>query len=141
MMAMGPGKAQTIILEALELRADDNAEAETFFRLLGLRVVAKRIGRTTEPEVTVEARGRIEERGGWAGGDGDTWLERVGASLPIFDMTAIMPWVTNRDESEAISAQAQRTGATMPDRAQLLSAKAAEWRERQQAWREFKARN
>lgn len=116
-MAMAVGKAQGMVLDALHITAWDNVEAANFFTLLGLRVTGKRIGKTSIPQITVEPRGRIETRSALTSeGEGDTWDQLVGTVLPIFDMTAIMEWVVNKDEAERITALAIARHAPMPTR-------------------------
>lgn len=119
-MAMSVGKAQAKVLEALNLMAWNNVQAQNFFTLLGLQVVSRREGRESVPIITVEPRGRREERGGWVGEEGDVWMEQVGAGLPIFDMSAILQWVTNPDEAERITALAQERDAKAPTRDDLM---------------------
>jgi len=116
-MAMGVGKAQAVVLDALHIQAWDNVEAAEFFRLLGLRVTSRREGRTNVPVIVVEPRGRTVTAGGWVNDEGDEWTETLGEGLPLFDMTALMAWVTNADEATAISALAN--GKAAPQRATL----------------------
>lgn len=138
-MAMATGKAQSIILEALGLTAWDNVDAENIFRVLGLHVIGKRVGRTSEPQVTVAPRGRTETRGAMTSeGEGDTWEAQVGVGLPIFDMTPILPWATNPDEAEAISHLAAERGVVMPTMTAIRAQIAREDADRRRAEREYR---
>jgi hypothetical protein len=61
------GKAQQIVLDALDLSADSFGEADKIFAEYGLMVIAKRQGRKSVPEVYL----LDATIGGWTpGGDG-----------------------------------------------------------------------
>lgn len=51
------GVAQKKVLDALGLQADSWNEANEIFRRIGIVVGAKRVGRTSEPVVTVDRYG------------------------------------------------------------------------------------
>jgi hypothetical protein len=86
-----PGKAQQIILEALQITADSFGHANAIFYKIGITVLATRQGRHSVPVV------RINREIGAArneGGDFDEWDYSNANGL---DLSAISEWMA--DES------------------------------------------
>ncbi len=79
------GKAQQQVLEALGLTASDFSEANQKFNELGIVVSSKRVGRNSEPVITVKET----DFGGWnPGGDGESYSTGRTA-----DLSAVKQWI------------------------------------------------
>lgn len=78
------GKTQKMVLDAMGVKKYTFDGAEAYFSEIGIVVRAKRIGRTTQPEITVKRSGS----GFSADGDGDTW--KLGNDV---DLTSISQWI------------------------------------------------
>ena len=82
------GKAQQIVLDALNMTAKGATSADKLFEELGLVVRPVRQGRASVPQITLKSR----YAGGWnEGGDGDNW--RAYGDLTAEQMQAIAPWL------------------------------------------------
>lgn len=81
------GKAQQMVLDALNLTASGSGDANRIFESLGLVVASKRKGRTSVPSITV-----LDRDGGAfnAEGEGVTWQQ-----YPDADFSNIQQWVEN----------------------------------------------
>ena len=79
------GKAQQMVLDALELTATGNVDAERIFEQLGLVVASKREGRKSVPSITK----REIERGGFHNGDG--WSQEI--EFDAVDFSKIAQWM------------------------------------------------
>ena len=79
------GKAQQMILDALELTAAGATDAEKIFERLGLVVTSKRQGRKSVPSITR----RETETGGMHNGDG--WSQTI--EFDAVDFDAIAQWM------------------------------------------------
>ncbi len=80
------GKAQQQVLDALGLTARDFGEANRKFSEYGISVGSKRVGRSSEPVITVKET----DFGGWnAGGDGESF------STKLPDISAIKQWIVS----------------------------------------------
>lgn len=86
-----PGVAQAVILDALNIQANNFAHAKIIFQDLGIDVGHKRIGRASVPVVT-----RLDRSGGAFNrdGEGEVW-EDWG---PDVDLSAIKEWMTKEKE-------------------------------------------
>lgn len=79
------GKAQQQVLEALGLTASDFSEANQRFNELGIVVSSKRVGRNSEPVITIKET----DFGGFNSyGDGETW--NTGKKS---DLSAVKQWI------------------------------------------------
>jgi len=79
------GKAQQIVLDALNLKAGDFSEAKRIFESLGITVGSKRQARSSVPVVTVKDR----FGGGFsAAGDGFEYRK-----YDDVDLSAVQQWV------------------------------------------------
>ena len=79
------GKAQQMVLDALNMTAANHREAEHLFESLGIVVASKRQGRTSVPAITIKSR----QIGGFdASGDG--WSDTKYAAI---DTSAIEQWI------------------------------------------------
>jgi len=80
------GSAQQKVLDALNLTASDFTAAEQVFESLGIEVTSQRVGRSSEPVVTMKQT----DFGGWNhGGDGESWTK----SFKQADLTPIARWI------------------------------------------------
>ena len=78
------GKAQQMVLDALNLKAESWNEACAIFSRIGIVVGAKRVGRTSVPVITVDRYG-----GGFnAYGEGESWTKGDNT-----DLTPIKQWM------------------------------------------------
>lgn len=82
-----PGVAQTVILQALDIKANNFAHAKVIFQELGIDVGHKRVGRSSIPVVT-----KLDRSGGAINieGDGEIWDDWG----PDVDLSAIEEWMT-----------------------------------------------
>lgn len=79
-------KTQKMVLDALNLTANDFSDADRIFADHGIVVSSKRVGRATEPVVSRLA----SHGGGWnVGGDGESYK----ISYKGIDLTAISHWM------------------------------------------------
>lgn len=88
-MATTPvGKAQSIVLKALNLTAPDFQSAEKVFESLGLVVIPVRVGKSSFPKITIKSRtnGIINREG-----EGEGW--RQYEDLTPEQLIAIAQWV------------------------------------------------
>lgn len=82
------GKAQKMVLDALDLTAKDHSDAKRIFAELGIEVTSRREGRKSVPVVT-EKTNRLA--GGWnPGGDGADGISRESV-----DLSAVEQWMEN----------------------------------------------
>ena len=80
------GKAQKMVLDALEMTADGFTAAEHIFNKIGITVIAVRQGRTSVPQV----HRKETSGGGWnAGGDGESFE----ISYKDADLSKISQWM------------------------------------------------
>ena len=80
------GVAQRKVLDALHLTADDFGAANQIFEILGIEVTSRRVGRSSEPVVSMMQT----EFGGFnPDGDGETWTK----SFKNLDLTPIRQWI------------------------------------------------
>ncbi len=80
------GVAQDKVLEALGLTATDFADANRIFAEIGIRVIPKRVGRTSEPTIEMLPT----EGGGWnPGGDGESYT----INYKTIDLTPLAQWM------------------------------------------------
>lgn len=81
-----PGVAQTVILDALGIQANNFAHAKVIFQELGIDVGYKRVGRKSVPVVK-----KLDRSGGAINieGDGEIWDDWG----PDVDLTAISEWM------------------------------------------------
>lgn len=79
------GKAQQMVLDALNLTASGSSDANRIFESLGLIVASKREGRKSVPSITV-----LDREGGAFNidGEGETWQQ-----YPDADFTNIQQWI------------------------------------------------
>jgi len=72
-LPIGVAQRKAIALLGNETNTDTWSGAEAYFEQIGVRVRAQRVGRTSEPRVTL----RNPAGGGWTtGGDGEEWSAR-----------------------------------------------------------------
>lgn len=81
-----PGKAQQVILDALNIQANNFAHAKVIFQELGIDVGHKRVGRSSVPVVT-----KLDRSGGAINieGDGEVWDDWG----PDVDLSTIQEWM------------------------------------------------
>jgi hypothetical protein len=81
-----PGVAQSVILDALNIQADNFIHANVIFKALGITVIPKRVGRSSVPVVSL-----LDSSGGGIDiyGDGDAWDD----TSPDVDLSAISEWM------------------------------------------------
>ena len=82
-----PGKAQSVILNALGIEADSFQHASAIFEVLGITVIAKRVGRTSVPEVHIREEGGYQ-RNKYGDYDGEVW-----SNSDDLDLSAINEWM------------------------------------------------
>lgn len=81
------GVAQQKVLDALNLTASDWTDAIRKFDEIGITVNSKRVGRSSEPVVSLKET----TRGGWnRGGDGESYT----VSYKSVDLSAIAQWMS-----------------------------------------------
>lgn len=81
------GSAQEKVLNALGLTATGFSDAERIFNEIGIMVNSKRVGRSSEPVVSLKETAR----GGWnRGGDGESYT----VSYKNIDLSAIAQWMS-----------------------------------------------
>lgn len=86
MAAYPVGSAQRQVLNALNLTAADFTAAEQVFESIGIEVTSRRVGRSSEPVVTMKQT----EFGGFnREGDGESWSK----SFTKIDLTPIAQWI------------------------------------------------
>lgn len=86
MAAYPIGSAQRQVLNALNLTAADFTAAEQVFDSIGIVVTSKRVGRSSEPVITMKQT----EFGGFnSGGDGESWSK----TFKQIDLTPVAQWI------------------------------------------------
>ena len=104
------GAAQWKVLEALGLTAKGFSEANAIFEKLGISVSSKRVGRSSEPVVSLAA----SVSGGFnAYGEGETHT----TTFTAIDLTPVFQWMSAGEQ-----AQAQRRIAATPSTSMAQSA-------------------
>lgn len=89
MRAYEPSKAQQVILNALQKDIRTHAGAEDYFAEIGITVKPFRVGRTSEPRVTIKSR---FDRS--LGEDGVS--DRVYRDLTDEEAAALEPWLETK---------------------------------------------
>lgn len=82
-----PGKAQQVILNALGIEASSFGHANAIFEALGITVIAKRVGRSSVPEV------HIREEGGYVRTDYGDYDGTVWSNADNVNLSAIKEWM------------------------------------------------
>src|SRR4051812_23968529 len=91
------GKAQQMVLDALNLTASGSGDADAKFAEIGIVVSSKREGRTSKPQITILSR----ESGNFnADGEGETWQQY--RKLTIAEFEAIKIWIVGDVPSGAV---------------------------------------
>lgn len=82
-----PGKAQQVILDALEIEAESFGHANAIFEAIGIQVSPVRQGRRSVPEVSIHRESGSQRN---LDGDFDTWDYSNADGL---DLSALAEWM------------------------------------------------
>lgn len=87
-----PGKAQKVILDALQVAAESFGHANAIFEKLGIQVVPVRQGRKSVPEVSIQRESGSQRN---MDGDYDTWDYSNADGL---DLSPIQEWMADQGQ-------------------------------------------